>query len=591
MRKTQLYQTLGAHRCLHIVEGKPHPAQLVPFRVAETIYKERAPHLGEVTYHEADRFLKGDALKRGPLRQPIVTICGHIAHGKTTLLDSLQKSALCNEEPGRITQTIRAFSVPVQKKEGRPTKELLPHMAGVTFVDTPGHQVFSEIRLHGQQIADIVLIVVALDEGVQTQTAEVVYAAVEKRKQIVFAFNKVDLFTDLSSLSQRLNALVMQLQELKVEVAPIVKLDEVEKTLSKKTSRIPALCISGLTGTNLDVLLDVLTVTAAKRVKKSAPTEGGCRGDIQAPLQACVLESFRDKGTEEIVVSTIVRSGIARRGQFFIVDRNHGQISKLTDQWGRVMKEAHPGLPVNIWGLRRKGLPAAMSHVMEMRGGREETVAVANFRAMLLWYVERFPKHLHLLRPPGHNVDFLHVGNFGQLKVDDSLEFRTEYGAEGGDGKGGIPEGEAAPKMPQQPEPGTGTDVDPHLLTPRKELRVCLNVDTWHSGRMLMKELNRMSKDHTQVVLLSLDVGQINKKHVQRALGAKADYLYAFKVICEDAEAAHFAADRGLEILEYSVFLDVLEHVRLGVEAKNGEWADDDKRVKRQGFVDSFVQE
>eukprot|EP00759_Apiculatamorpha_spiralis_P050049 PhF_6_TR4480/c0_g2_i5/m.6158/K02519/infB, MTIF2; translation initiation factor IF-2 len=559
--------------------------QVVPFRVTRQLIQQTHPEV-RVEYEEADRYLRVPLLFEGPLRPPVVVIVGHIAHGKTTLLDTFQTSALAKGEAGRITQSIQAFHVPRIGVSPEQLQSIPPHRRGFTVIDTPGHQVFTEMRLHGQQMADVILILIALDEGLQSQTMEVVYAACDLKKPIVFAFNKVDLYSDPTSLGTQLSKVMKDLEDMKIQIFPVVDKADITKAMFTK-NRHPAVCISGKFGKNLDLLQEVIASVAEHRVRGGK----GCRGCTDqgkdTPFQAVIVESWKDPDGK-IAVSTIVRSGVAKQGLWCIADRNFLNIKKMTDPWNHVISNAYPGHPVILRGFLRNGCPAAGTHVMQMPD-EEKTKALSMFRAGLLWYIERFPKFVHLLRPEGMPTTFHHVGNFGQLQVDDSLEYRLEFGAdevakEYKDSVDGDQKKSSAP--------GQYKAADPHTFVPVVDIDIVLVVDTWHSARMLSRQIMRLATEHCRPRILGPQVGRLTDAMINATVQLNNKLMICYRITnaITPQQRVH-AEQNGVNLVLHEVFVDLLEFVKKLIEKGDAEWKNNYELRKRTAYTDGFVLE
>ena len=248
-------------------------------------------------------------------RPPVVTVMGHVDHGKTSLLDAIRETEVAAGEAGGITQHIGASLVPVDGRK-------------VVFVDTPGHEAFTRMRARGAKVTDIVVLVVAADDGVMPQTQEAIDHAKAANVPIVVAINKVD----------------------KPEAQP----ERVKRQLSDR-GLMPEewggdtvmVEVSAKQKKNLNKLLEMLLLVADLRELKANP---------KAPAAGTVLESRVDKGRGP-VATVLVQTGTLHTGDFFICGAVYGKVRAMFDDHGRPVKSAGPSTPVEVLGLQ--GSPEA----------------------------------------------------------------------------------------------------------------------------------------------------------------------------------------------------------------------------------------
>ena len=242
-------------------------------------------------------------------RCPVVTIMGHVDHGKTTLLDTIRKSAVVEGEFGGITQHIGAYQVDVNGKK-------------VTFLDTPGHEAFTAMRARGAQVTDIVIIVVAADDGVMPQTKEAIDHAKAAGVPIVVAINKIDKEG-------------ADPERIKGEMSEYGLLPE-------DWGGDTVYCeISAKKGIGIDELLETLIVVAELADLKANPNRYA---------YGSVVEGKLDRGRGP-VATLLVENGTLRAGDPIVVGTAHGRVRQMLDDRGKVIKEALPATPVEITGL------------------------------------------------------------------------------------------------------------------------------------------------------------------------------------------------------------------------------------------------
>ena len=248
-------------------------------------------------------------------RAPVVTIMGHVDHGKTSLLDSIRQSNISESEAGNITQHIGAYHVTLKG-------------GSIVFLDTPGHAAFTAMRARGAQVTDIVVLIVAADDGVMPQTIEAISHAKAAKVPIVVAINKIDV------PGARPDYVKQQLaeQELLTE-------DWGGQTICVETSAID--------GTGIDFLLEMLLLEAALLELKANPNK---------PARGVVIEAQVDKGRGAIA-TVLVQSGTLRVGDVFVSGRYSGKVRAMMDDFGKRMKEAGPSCPVEVLGFT--GVPEA----------------------------------------------------------------------------------------------------------------------------------------------------------------------------------------------------------------------------------------
>jgi len=285
---------------------------IVDADTAELIAEEFGHTVKRVSESDVEIGLEGgeDDPKDLKPRAPIVTIMGHVDHGKTSLLDSLRKTDVVAGEAGGITQHIGAYQV--QLKSGD----------RITFLDTPGHAAFTAMRARGATATDIAILVVAADDSVMPQTIESINHAKAAGVPIIVAVNKSDL-PDANP-----DKVLTDLLQHDVQV----------ESMGGSTQAVK---VSALTGAGLDELTDAITLQAELLELKANPDR---------PADGTVIESQLDKGRGP-VATVLVKRGTLKRGDIVVAGAQWGKVRALVDERGQQLKDAGPSLPVEVLGL------------------------------------------------------------------------------------------------------------------------------------------------------------------------------------------------------------------------------------------------
>jgi len=271
-------------------------------------------------------------------RSPVVTIMGHVDHGKTTLLDAIRSSNLVDKESGGITQHIGAYRVAVKNRT-------------ITFIDTPGHEAFTRLRARGAKATDIVVLVVAADDGVMPQTKEAIDHARAANVPVIVAINKVDKAeANVDRVKQQLSK-----ENLLVE-------DWGGKTISVE--------VSAKEKKNIGDLLEMILLLSDMLELKANP---------KVPAQGVVLEARLDSQKGPLA-TVIIQQGTLEQGQAFVSGLTMGKVRAMFDEFGKILKSAGPSAPVEIMGFAEVPVagdpfqvmddPEAARHVVESRKAR-----------------------------------------------------------------------------------------------------------------------------------------------------------------------------------------------------------------------------
>ena len=268
-------------------------------------------------------------------RPPVVTVMGHVDHGKTSLLDYIRRTKVAAGEAGGITQHIGAYHVETPR-------------GVVTFLDTPGHEAFTAMRARGAKATDIVILVVAADDGVMPQTIEAINHAKAAEVPLVVAMNKID--------KHEANPEKVKQELLTHGVVP-----------EEYGGDSPVVPVSAKTGEGVDSLLEQVLLQA-EVLELTAPSE--------APAKGVVIEARLDKGRGP-VATLLVQSGTLRRGDIVLTGAVYGRVRAMLDENGKPVQEAGPSIPVEVQGLSE--VPTAGEEMMVIADERKAR-EIANFR-------------------------------------------------------------------------------------------------------------------------------------------------------------------------------------------------------------------
>lgn len=303
-------------------------------------------------------------------RAPIVTVMGHVDHGKTSLLDYIRKANVIAGESGGITQHIGAYSV------------VLDGGQRITFLDTPGHEAFTAMRARGTQVTDIAIIVVAADDDIMPQTKEAISHAQAAGVPIVFAINKVD--------------------------KPTANPDKIKEKLASMNFLVESWGgsyqshdISAKFGQGVNELLEKVLLEAEMLELKANPDKSA---------SGTVVEAYLDKG-RGYVSTVLVQGGTLRVGDYILAGKNHGKVRAMHDERGNSVKEAGPSIPISILGL--DGAPAAGDKFNVFEDEREAKQIAAKRTQLLREQSVRTQKHVTLAEI-GRRIA---LGDFKELNI------------------------------------------------------------------------------------------------------------------------------------------------------------------------------
>ena len=270
------------------------------------------------------------------LRSPIVTVMGHVDHGKTSLLDALRKTKVVDQEHGGITQHIGAYKVETEDEKS------------ITFIDTPGHAAFTEMRARGSKVTDIVVLVVAADDGVKPQTIEAIKHSKAAKVPIIVAINKCDL---PGADPQKVKNELLQYELIAEELSGDTLFAEVSAIKKQNLDKLKE---------NIILQTDLLDLKA----------------DYQSPASGVILESRIDKGKGS-VSTVLITNGTLKKGDFFVSGMSWGKIRAMIDHEGKNVDIAEPSTPVEILGMNNSAFAGDDFIVVETE---EKAKEINNYR-------------------------------------------------------------------------------------------------------------------------------------------------------------------------------------------------------------------
>ena len=303
-------------------------------------------------------------------RAPIVTVMGHVDHGKTSLLDYIRKTNVIAGESGGITQHIGAYAVKLENGQR------------ITFLDTPGHEAFTAMRARGAQVTDIAIIVIAADDDIMPQTKEAISHAQAAGVPMIFAINKVDKQTaNPDKIKEKLAAMNLLVEEW--------------------GGKYQSHDISAKMGMGVNELLEKVLLEAEILELKANPNK---------PAQGTVVEAQLDKG-RGYVSTILVQAGTLRIGDYVLAGKNHGKIRAMFDERGHAIKEAGPSTPVSVLGL--DGAPTAGDKFNVYEDEREAKQIAAKRTQLIREQSVRTQKHI-TLSEIGRRIA---LGQFKELNI------------------------------------------------------------------------------------------------------------------------------------------------------------------------------
>ncbi|CAG8563718.1 963_t:CDS:10 [Cetraspora pellucida] len=430
-----------------------------------------------------------------PLRPPIVTIMGHVDH------DALRKTSVAASEFGGITQHIGAFSVS------------LPSQKTITFLDTPGHAAFSAMRSRGAHVTDIVVLVVAADDGVMPQTLEAIKHAKDAGVPIIVAINKIDKHdADARKVRDSLMRYGIELEEFGGDIQCVE--------------------ISALTGKGLDTLEEAIITLAELN---------DYRAEVDIEAEGVIIESQIEKGKGN-VATVLVKRGTLKQSEVIVAGTSWCKVRMMNDDKGQSLKQAPPGTPVKVMGWRET--PNSGDEVLQAKDEELAKTVVANRLRKL--EREKQMKDLEIInekrrqRKKELEVDQAAIRDFKRKVWMFHRGMLKEY-----------------PTMPLPPSSNTEVKLDENQI---KELRLVVKGDVSGSIEAIIDSVDFIGNKEVRVNVVDFGVGDVNESDVQMAAAAQGAILgFNVKV---DKRASSLAQTEHVEIMCYNIIYKLLDGIK-----------------------------
>ena len=429
-----------------------------------------------------------------PPRPPIITIMGHVDHGKTTILDYLRKSSVAASEHGGITQHIGAFSVQLPGVDRR-----------MTFLDTPGHSAFLEMRRRGANVTDIVVLVVAADDGVKPQTVEAIKHALDANVQIIVAINKIDKHdAKPEAVKQELTGHGIEVEDL--------------------GGNVQAIPVSGKTGQGMQDLEEaILALSEAEDYR--AEIDGQAEGSI---IEGNVTQAGK-------IATVLVRRGTMRPGDYIVAEATWARIRTLRDDTGRLIDEAPPGTPVQIDGWRDQ--PQAGFEVLQAES-EQRAKEVVEMR------LER--EELAKMSDDASAINIARREEAEQRAKVLAWEAEQEW---------------ARLSAARRPKDNEGW-VEPEAQDDIKRIIIVVKADVTGSVEAVVGALSALGNDEVAANVIRSGVGSVNLSDIQHVSATgQLGCIVSFNQNI-DGEMYRLAESAGIEILDHNIIYRMTDDIK-----------------------------
>lgn len=467
-------------------------------------------------------------------RPPVVTIMGHVDHGKTTLLDHLRNSKIVEQEFGGITQHIGAFKVPFKQSD---------KTEFVTFIDTPGHAAFAAMRQRGANVTDIVVLVIACEDGVSEQTIESINFAKNSQVPIIVAVNKIDKYQDKQEFDKRIQYIRRQL--VVQDVVPEADGGEVQ-----------LVGISALNGTGVETLKEsILALSETLDLK----------AEIDCPVSGNIIESQLDPHRGKLC-TVLVSKGVLKKGDVIIAGTNNwAKVRALFDERGRMSQSCGPGEPIQVTGWREDQLPAAGDPIQQVNDQTEAKSIIAKFRLEVSQ--QRAMEDAKAAAARYETYRALYKEKLNEKREGNSRYRRIFFNPRG-----------------QRPKESEDKQDD-------LKINLLLKCDVDGSLDALLDVLDTYDKDNRQPVKLDLmhyGVGPITENDYRLASSFSNSVIYGFNVKLANQSLFTQARKEGLEIKMFNVIYNLFDDLKRRLSEKIPE-IEKEEEIGQANVLQEFV--
>lgn len=468
-------------------------------------------------------------------RPPVVTIMGHVDHGKTTLLDYLRNSQIVKQEFGGITQHIGAFVVPFKQKN---KTEL------VTFLDTPGHAAFAAMRQRGANITDIVVLVVACEDGILDQTLESIKFAKNAKVPIIVAVNKIDKFPDVKKLNKEIELIQQQL----------IVHDIVTEPVGGEVQLVP---ISALKGIGIEDLKEAILALADTLELKA---------EVNCPVSGRIIESHVNPHRGKMCTILVQKGELVKGNHLVAGSTNWAKVRAMFDERNQLRQACGPGQPIQVTGWREEILPSAGDPIVEVKSEAEAKKIINKFR------IDR---------------DQQKASEDSKMAAQRAEEWHKIYKEKLQEKHSSGYRGGHIFILPRGTRPKESNDESQDIV----KINLILKCDVDGSLDAILSLLDTYDKDSKQLVKLDImhyGVGAISESDIMLASSFPNTVIYGFNVKPAQQSLLLQAKRDGIELKLFNVIYSLIDDLKIRLAEKIPE-LDQEVELGKASILQEFI--